>query len=195
VLNCFCKPNFTFLCGLAAPAVRYTGNSTPQEVNLFIIIMGVSGCGKTTIGTMLAEQLGCRFYDGDDYHPPANIAKMASDIPLDDADRAGWLAALAAIIQEGLAIGENGVMACSALKEKYRWVLRVDPAKVRFIYLKGSYELILSRMKTRDAHYMKPEMLRSQFEALEEPREALTMDVSLSPDQIVQTILKGIKKS
>jgi len=157
--------------------------------------MGVSGSGKTTIGKALAEQLGCRFYDGDDYHPPENIAKMASGIPLDDADRAGWLETLASIIRDGLEKGENGVMACSALKEKYRQVLRVDPERVKFIYLKGNYELILSRMRTRDAHYMKPEMLRSQFEALEEPREALTMDVSHSPDQIVQNILKGIKEA
>ena len=155
--------------------------------------MGVSGSGKTTIGEALAAQLGCRFYDGDDYHPPENIAKMASGIPLDDTDRASWLAALAAIIRDGLELGENGVMACSALKEKYRRVLRVDPAQVRFVYLKGGYELILSRMQTRDAHYMKPEMLRSQFEALEEPLDALTINVSQSPDQIVQNILEELK--
>lgn len=156
--------------------------------------MGVSGSGKTTIGKALAKQLGCRFYDGDDYHPPANIVKMASSIPLDDADRAGWLETLASIIRDGLEKGESGVIACSALKEKYRQVLRVDPEQVKFVYLKGNYEIIQSRMRTRETHYMKPDMLRSQFEALEEPREALTMDVSLSPDQIVQTILKGIKK-
>lgn len=180
-----------FIYSMIAPS-RYP---TIQEVNLFIIVMGVSGCGKTTIGEALAAQLGWRFYDGDHYHPPANIAKMASGIPLNDADRAGWLDALAAILREGLAKGESGVMACSALKEKYRRVLRVDAERVKFVYLKGSYELILERMQSRDAHYMKPEMLRSQFEALEEPQGVLTEDVSRPPGEIVRDILEAIQNS
>ncbi len=155
--------------------------------------MGVSGCGKTTIGEALAARLGWRFYDWDHYHPPTNIAKMASGIPLNDADRAGWLDALAAILREGLAKGESGVMACSALKEKYRQVLRVDAERVKFVYLKGSYELILERMQSRDAHYMKPEMLQSQFEALEEPQGVLTEDVSRPPGEIVRDILEVLR--
>ncbi len=99
---------------------------------MFVILMGVSGSGKTTIGRLLAQRLNWPFYEGDDYHPPTNVAKMAAGIPLDDEDRASWLAALADIIRNGLQRGEDGVLACSALKEKYRGVLRVDPARVKF---------------------------------------------------------------
>ena len=117
---------------------------------MFIILMGISGSGKTTIGRMLAQRLGWPFYDGDDYHPPANVAKMAAGVPLDDEDRAGWLAALAALIEEGLAAGEHGVIACSALKETYRDVLRrSDRERVKFVYLRGSYEVLFERMKGR----------------------------------------------
>ncbi len=159
---------------------------------MFVILMGVSGSGKTTIGRLLAQRLNCPFYDGDDYHPPANVAKMATGIPLDDEDRAGWLAALADIIRDGLGRGEDGVLACSALKEKYRDVLRVDPARVKFFYLRGSYDTILQRMAERGEHYMKPAMLQSQFEALEEPANVPWLDVTLQPDEIVQRIAEVV---
>lgn len=159
---------------------------------MFLIVMGVSGSGKTTIGRMLAEQLGVPFYDADGFHPPENVAKMAAGIPLNDADRTGWLASLAALIKNGLARGESGVIACSALKEAYREVLRVIPDQVRFIYLKGGYEVILSRMQGREEHYMKPGMLQSQFEALEEPDGVLTVDIALPPDKIVQMIVEQL---
>jgi gluconokinase len=157
--------------------------------NLFIILMGVSGSGKTTIGRALSEHLGWAFYDGDNYHPPENVSKMAAGIPLNDDDRAGWLAALAQIIRDGLARGENGIMACSALKQKYRNILQVDPVCVHFVYLKGSYEIILGRMESREGHYMKSDLLESQYAALEEPTCELVIDVSQSPQKIMQIII------
>ena len=158
---------------------------------MFVIVMGVSGSGKTTIGKAVAAGLGCPFYDGDDFHPAGNVAKMASGIPLTDEDRVAWLQSLAALIRTGLKKGKGGVITCSALKEKYRDVLREDPVQVRFVYLKGSYERILARMQSR-THYMKPAMLRSQFDALEEPLEALVEDIALAPDEIVRDIMEKL---
>jgi gluconokinase len=156
---------------------------------MFFIVMGVSGSGKTTVGQLLAQRLGCRFYDGDDFHPPENIAKMAAGVALDDDDRRSWLATLADLIKRGLAQGETGVVACSALKEAYRTVLRVDPQQVQFVYLKGDYDTIWARMQGRTGHYMKPAMLQSQFNALQEPLDALTLDVDLAPEQIVDQVM------
>ena len=156
---------------------------------MFVIIMGVSGSGKNTVGELLAAHLDCPFYDGDHFHPPANIAKMSAGVPLDDADRLGWLQALADLIRQGLAAGECGVIACSALKQSYRNLLAVDPQQVHFVYLKGHYDLIWERMLLRQGHYMKASMLQSQFAALEEPRDAFTVDISQTPQQIVDAIL------
>lgn len=155
----------------------------------FYIVMGVSGCGKTSVGKSLAEHLGWNFYDGDDFHPPANIAKMANGIPLDDADRAPWLAALHDLISASIKADRPGVLACSALKERYRRQLLDGNEGVQIVYLKGSFELIWSRMEKRTDHYMKPDMLKSQFDALEEPVDALTVDISMPLDEIVQAIL------
>ncbi len=160
---------------------------------LFLIIMGVSGCGKTTVGKLLSERLGWPFFDGDDFHSAENIAKMSRGIPLDDNDRAGWLISLANLIRGHLFDNQPGILACSALKEKYRQILRLDPQRVKFIYLKGSYELILSRMDARDGHYMKPEMLKSQFAALEEPDECITVDIAKSPEELVGEIIKQLR--
>ena len=159
---------------------------------MFLIVMGVSGSGKSTIGRLLAERLGWPFYDGDDFHLPANVAKMSQGIPLDDADRAGWLAALAALIRENLQAGRSGVLACSALKQRYRDQLSVDPAQVKFIYLKGSYELIKSRMQSRPGHYMKPGMLDSQFAALEEPLDAITVGIDRLANKVVDEIVRQL---
>ena len=156
--------------------------------------MGVSGSGKTTVGQALASELGWDFYDADDFHPPENISKMENGIPLADADRVPWLAALHDLIESCLTRNRPGVLACSALKESYRQNLLEGNEDVQLIYLKGSYEQIWSRMAARKDHYMKPEMLKSQFEALEEPADALTVDVSLSVDEIVQEILHQAKK-
>lgn len=158
---------------------------------MFFIVLGVSGSGKSTVGRMLADRLGCPFYDGDDFHPPENRDKMSRGIPLTDEDRAGWLQALADLIRRRLQADESGVLACSALKEKYRQVLQVDPARVRFVYLQGDYALILARMRARRGHYMQPGMLKSQFEVLEEPTDALVEDIRQSPAEIVADILRN----
>ena len=157
---------------------------------MFVIVMGVSGCGKTTVGKLLAKKIGCSFYDGDDFHPAANIAKMSQGIPLNDDDRAGWLSALADLIRATLQKGESGVLACSALKQKYRDQLRVDDKQVKFVYLKGSYDLIKARMEARPGHYMKPGMLDSQFAALEEPADAVTVSIVEPPKKIVEQALQ-----
>jgi gluconokinase len=156
----------------------------------FFIVMGVSGCGKSSVGQTLASRLGWNFYDADDFHPPENVAKMASGTPLDDSDRAPWLSALHDLISSSLREDKPGVLACSSLKERYRQQLLDGNESVQIVYLKGSYDLIWSRMSARKDHYMKPHMLKSQFEALEEPSNALTMDISMSIDDIVQEILK-----
>ena len=159
---------------------------------MFVIVMGVSGCGKSTVGQLLAGKMGCAFYDGDDFHPAANIAKMSQGIPLNDDDRAGWLAALADLIRRTLQNGGSGVLACSALKQKYRDVLRVDADQVKFVYLKGSYDLIKARMEARPGHYMKPGMLDSQFAALEEPTDAVTVSIEPSPEEIADRAFKQL---
>lgn len=160
---------------------------------MFIIVMGVSGSGKSSISRLLAEDLDWPFYDGDDFHPPANIAKMSAGIPLTDEDRVGWLEMLAALIREETRAGRNGVIACSALKKAYRDVLRhYDRRQVAFVYLKGSYETILARMQSRGEHFMKPEMLRSQFDTLEEPWGILTLNITLPQNVIVQKIKEQI---
>jgi gluconokinase len=157
------------------------------------VVMGVAGCGKSTIGQALADYLGCPFYDGDDYHPPANIAKMSAGIPLNDDDRAPWLAILASLLQEHIERNEAAVLACSALKESYRDILRVSD-QVQFIFLVGDFELIWGRMETRQEHYMKPEMLRSQFADLEPPAtdEALHIPVDRPVEEIMAQIVREI---
>ena len=120
-------------------------------MTIFYVIMGVSGCGKSTIGQALADQLDCPFYDGDDFHPPENVAKMSSGIPLNDADRAPWLARLAELITAHWQRGETAVLACSALKKRYRDQLRVN-SQVQFVHLAGSFDLIWQRMLSRPGH-------------------------------------------
>jgi len=159
----------------------------------FFIVMGVSGSGKTSVGKLLAEQLGWEFYDADDFHPPENVAKMANGMPLSDSDRAPWLAVLNKLISASLKANRPGVLACSALKEWYRQQLMDGNDGVQIVYLKGSYDLIWSRMEKRTNHYMKPHMLKSQFDTLEEPNDALTTNISMPIDEIVQAILKQLE--
>ncbi len=159
-----------------------------------IILMGVSGCGKTTVGQALAERLGVSFYDADDYHPAENVAKMSQGFPLNDDDRYPWLARLHELITEHLAAGQTMVLGCSALKQKYRDQLRGEHKNVHFVYLKGSFDLIWQRMQAREGHYMKAGMLQSQFDTLETPSmaEALVVSIELSPTEMVNTILGSV---
>ena len=153
-----------------------------------IILMGVSGCGKTTIGKALAKRLGWDFIESDDYHSAEDVRKMANGIPLTDADRQPWLRRLHATMVEKLNSGRSCVVACSALKETYREVLREGLGACQFIYLQGDFELIKARMQQR-THFMKAGMLRSQFDALEEPKNALVVDIRKTPEVIVGDII------
>ena len=154
------------------------------------VVMGVSGCGKSTVGQALADHLGCPFYDGDNFHPPDNVAKMASGTPLNDADRAPWLAVLHDLLTAHGERGETAVLACSALKKNYRKQLRAGNEKVHFVYLQGDFDLIWQRMQTRPHHYMKAEMLQSQFDTLEAPAasEALALPITMSIPDMITTI-------
>ena len=153
-----------------------------------LIVMGVSGSGKSLIGSRLARALGWKFREGDEFHPPANIAKMSAGLPLDDTDRAPFLAAIRAEIEACLARREGTVIACSALKESYRRILVVDPALVKIVHLFGDPGLIRDRLSKRQGHFMKAGMLPSQLAALEPPADALALDVALEPDDLVGRI-------
>ncbi|HEY6723687.1 MAG TPA: gluconokinase [Polyangiaceae bacterium] len=157
-----------------------------------LVVMGVAGSGKTTLARALAERLGLPFADADDYHPPANIAKMARGEPLDDADRAPWLARLAELL--GDHAGRTGlVLACSALKRAYRQRLRGSHTSVTFVYLEGTFELIGQRLSGRSGHFMTARMLRSQFDALEAPDDAIVVDVGLPTEQQVTRVVAALK--
>jgi len=156
-------------------------------------VMGVSGSGKTTVGTRLADAMHCAYLEGDALHSPANVEKMSHGIPLTDADRAPWLAAIHARLLDSFRQGESLVVGCSALKRSYRSVL-ADGIPITWVYLKGSAALIRSRLQHRSGHYMKADMLASQFEALEEPSDALIVDVSQPPAAIVEQILTELRE-
>jgi gluconokinase len=156
---------------------------------MVVIVMGVTGTGKTTIGRALATSLGWEFHDGDDLHTAASKRKMHSGAPPDDSDRAPWLCALRKLIQAMLSEGRNGVVACSALKQSYRDELVVDPNSVKVVYLKGSQQVIAERLRNRADHFMNPRLLQSQFDTLEEPRDAIMVDVSMAPVAIVKAII------
>jgi len=157
---------------------------------VIILLMGVQGSGKTTVGRALAARLGWRFADADEFHPAANIAKMSAGIALNDDDRAPWLAALRAEIVRSLSNGENLVLTSSALKERYRQQLLTEG--VSLVHLRGSHELIASRLSARKDHFAKVDLLPSQFAQLEEPQRALTIDISASVDEIVDEIVRGL---
>jgi gluconokinase len=158
---------------------------------MIVIVMGTTGSGKTTIGTLLAKRLGCEFVDADDFHPPANVEKMKHGIPLTDADREPWLKALHDKIVEWTAEKRDVVLACSALRRSYRDELRASP-DVKFVYLKGSYELFSQRVLARKGHFAKQDLLASQFATLEEPTDAITVDATKSPDQIVSEVRRQL---
>ena len=164
----------------------------------FIVIMGVSGCGKTTAAGRLAEQIGGVYLEGDDYHPPENKKKMGAGIALTDEDRWPWYRALNRIGREALERGETPVMSCSALKKAYRDVLFEGIERPRLVFLEGSFELIKERMEARDHEYMTSTLLRSQFEALEPPKpeeNALEISIEKSPEAIVDEIRAWLERS
>lgn len=158
---------------------------------MFLILFGVTGVGKTTVGLQLAAQLGWKFYDADNFHPPANVDKMTRGIPLTDEDRVPWLESLRAQIERNLQAGEPAVLACSALKEEYRQQLQVDD-RVKLVYLKGDFEMIQQRLQARRGHFMNPTLLHSQFETLEEPppqqEGVFVVDASPPPNEVVHSI-------
>lgn len=162
---------------------------------LVLILMGPMGCGKSTVGRLLAKRLGWPFGDADDYHPPENVAKMKAGVPLTDDDRQPWLDLLHQKIDEHLSQGQSAVMACSALKESYRNRLGVDQQRVRSIYLQGTPELLRKRVAQRRHLYMPPNLLASQLAVLEEPKNGLTVDISESPEQIVDRIVAALSDS
>jgi gluconokinase len=155
---------------------------------MIVLVMGVSGSGKTTVGQLLAKSLNWGFSDADEYHPKANIEKMSHGIPLNDADREPWLQAMQAAVEQWLQEDKNMVLAASLLKAAYRERLLRDKEHMRLVYLKGSYELLKQRMEHRPHHFMKVDMLKSQFDTLEEPTECIQMDDSELPEAIVQKI-------
>ncbi len=165
---------------------------------MIVVLMGVSGTGKTAVGKLLSERLGWPLFDADDFHPPANIEKMRSGMPLADDDRWPWLDRLNGLLKDKELHGESALLACSALKQKYRDRLAAGCSDLRWVHLKGSFELIESRIKARKGHYMKAGLLESQFAALEEPVDAITADISAAPEAIadaVEAALNGARKS
>jgi gluconokinase len=158
------------------------------------LIMGVSGSGKTTLGKALAQKLGWDFFDADGFHPPRNIAKMTTGIPLSDSDRGPWLAALHHQLLSTLSADRHPVLACSALREAYRTQLLEGPEGMAIIYLKGGYDLIWRRMSARERHYMKPQLLQSQFDILEEPKDAVVLDVEMPVKDMLDTITMNFEK-
>lgn len=158
---------------------------------MIIVAMGVTGSGKTTVGSLLAARLAWLFADADDFHSAANKEKMHKGIPLTDADRLPWLAAMHDQIAKWIASKQNAVLACSALKRSYRQRLWDGP-EVKFVYLRGSYELIAERLRTRKGHFADEHILAGQFADLEEPNDAVVADISASPDGIVDEICRRL---
>ena len=158
---------------------------------MIVIVMGVVGAGKTTIGHLLAKQSGWEFADADDFHPPSNVEKIRHGISLNDDDRKPWLDSLRKAIIAWIAEHRNVVLACSALKRSYRQELAVGP-EVRFVYLKGSADLIADRLRARHGHFAGEQILASQFTDLEEPQEAVTVEIAAPPEQIVAEIRKKL---
>jgi gluconokinase len=160
-----------------------------------VVILGVSSAGKTTIGQLLAQKLGWHFYEGDDFHSPSNIKKMRRGVPLTEEDRRPWLGRLRELIEQCLSNHENAVLACSALKLKYRDRLRVSN-EVKFVFLRGAFSLIANQQRTRSGHFMNPGLLQSQFDALEEPQpdeNVLTVELGRSPSEIVSELEQRLK--
>ena len=160
---------------------------------MMVVLMGVSGVGKTTVGEILAQRTGWRLYDADEFHSAQNIEKMRNGIALQDADRWPWLESMNAMLLEKQAANQSILLACSALKQKYRDRLADGCRNLHWVYLKGEFDLIRGRLEARKNHYMKAGLLESQFAALEEPRDAVVVSVIETPDAIADRILRDLK--
>lgn len=158
---------------------------------MIIQVIGVSGCGKSTIARKLSKALNIPYYDADDFHPQVNVEKMRNGQPLNDEDRSSWLEALSMNLQQWEEKG-GAVLACSALKEKYRMKLAENLSNCRWVFLHGSFELILERMEKRKDHYMGSEMLKSQFDILEVPNYGIHVDIQDSPEEIIAKIKSNL---
>ena len=172
---------------------QHPANNRP----MIVVVMGVSGSGKTTVAKLLAETLGWQFQEGDTLHPPENVEKMSAGIPLTDADRLPWLRKIAETIDDWRSRGESGVITCSALKRSYRNIITGDRPDVRLVYLKGSPDLIRQRMAQRHGHFMPPALLDSQFSTLEEPspdENPIVVDISGQPEEIAREIACRLRK-
>jgi gluconokinase len=161
----------------------------------YLIVMGVSSCGKSTVAALLARRFGWDFIDGDDLHPAANVAKMRAGTPLDDHDRQPWLEKIAATLEAWRAVGKSGVIACSALHKDYRNTIRAGKEDVVFVYLRGDQALFAQRIAARQGHFMPPTLLASQFATLEEPEaseHAITVDAALPPEVLVERVVRAL---
>jgi len=161
---------------------------------MVIVLIGPMGCGKTTVGKLLAVRLGWAFDDADDFHPKENVDKMRAGIPLDDSDRQGWLTTLKSRIDQRIAAGENLVLACSALKKNYRDLLGVDQQQVVSVYLKGDFDLLRARIEGRNHQYMNKDLLASQLATMEEPAGGLILDIGPAPKDLAEEIAAWLQK-
>lgn len=160
-----------------------------------VVVMGVTGVGKTTVGQLLAQQMKARFVDADAFHPPENVEKMRAGIPLTDVDRQPWLDALNRHLRSAAAADESVVLACSALRKAYRQRLREGCPELRFVHLAGSRELIAQRLAARSGHYMNPALLDSQFATLEPPEDALRIDIGATPEELAMAIFAALNNA
>jgi len=162
---------------------------------MIVVLWGVSGCGKTTVGQLLAQRLGGNFFDADDFHPQENIEKMRVGIPLNDNDRWPWLTRLAELLESKAQDGGTTVLACSALKSAYRDRLTTDPERTYFVQLVGSFDLIAARLAKREHAFMNNELLRSQFDALEQTTTDRVVDINQSPEAICDAIAESLEQT
>jgi gluconokinase len=168
------------------------GDPSPKKDCMAIVLIGVTGSGKSTVGRSLAAELGWRFIEADDFHPAASVDKMKRGVPLTDSDRMPWLQSVKTAILTLLTGGESAVVACSALKKCYRILLRTN-GEIKFVYLKASPSLIEARLKERRNHFMNPALIPSQFDTLEEPKKALWIDAALPLHEAVKRIRNGLR--